>query len=58
MADFLENQEILNENSNARFGNRWGKIKRTYKNRRGSRRIFNLHNYDGRVILSQFAWMK
>ena len=29
-----------------------GKIKRTYKNRRESRRIFNFQNYDGYVILS------
>ena len=30
-----------------------GKIKRTYKNRCGSRRIFNFHNYDGYLIFSQ-----
>ena len=34
------------------------KIKRMYKNRRRSRRIFNFHNYDGYLILSQFVWMK
>ena len=35
-----------------------GKIKRTYKNRRGSRRIFILNNYDGYWILSQFICLK
>ena len=35
-----------------------GKIKRTYKNRRGSRRIFIFNNYDGHLILSQFACLK
>ena len=35
-----------------------GKIKRTYKNRRGSRRIFIFNNYDGYLILSQFVCLK
>jgi hypothetical protein len=35
-----------------------GKIKRTYKNRCGSRRIFILNNYNGYLILSPFTCLK
>ena len=35
-----------------------GKIKRKYKNRRGSRRIFILNDYDGYFILSSFTCLK
>ena len=37
---------------------KWGKIKRTYKNRCGSRRVFIFNNYDDYLILSQFVCLK
>ena len=42
----------------AKFPRERGKIKRTYKNRCGSRRIFIFNGYNGCLILSQFVCLK
>ena len=39
-------------------GDKRSKIKRTYKDRRRSRRIFIFNNYNGCLILSQFVCLK